>query len=418
MITTTDTTRDLSPTSLRSGGWLVRFDRRHRPAVERLAASSPRIEDLAETFPALLFALATGYADAERRQITLLLIRSGAPLREAAEILGLPWWLRRLPAQCFVEPLETIPDGAAFTLRIANLVPLDPAEAPAWLARTLFACHAVGESYALWIARQRRFPGGLIGEISESLLAAWAWHSLHPETPGHAVVRTLWSDTISLRRALDEAKAWSQRIDLAVALGTGIEDTWFPAGTHGAFEFVPLIRLEDFLAEAMAMNNCLDQFADQIRTGRSRVFSIRKGGRMVADVEIGAHDDDCAVPRIVQLRGPRNRRAGPEIWQATLSWLAGQAFRPLPRVVETADRTRRQQFIRAIWRPMMDSVKGTPMEKRVQALAFGKEISRSYRAFQGTPAAQRGRDGEREPRPGERGGRQAAVREWVQDGLD
>jgi hypothetical protein len=379
------------------------------------------MEELAETFPALLFALATGYSDARRRDTAHLLIRGGAPLRDIADLLGLPWWLRRLPPESFVEPLDFLPDGTAFALRIVNLVPSDPAEASAWLSRTLFAYHAVGEAYALWIARQRRFPGGVIGDISESLLAAWAWHSLHPRTPGQSVVRTPWSDAISLRRALEEAKSWSQRIDLAVALGAGIEDTWFPAGAFGPFEFVPLSRLEDFLSEALAMNNCLDQFADQVRTGRTRVFSIRKGGRIVADVEIGAHDDDCAVPRIVQLRGPRNRRAGPEIWQATLSWLAGQAFRPLPRIGEAADRTRRQQLIRAIWRPMMDSLKGTPMEKRLQAVAFGKEISRSFRAFQGTPETEAGRGADPvASRDRENSARAAPFQEagWVREGFD
>ena len=380
-----DTTRDLyhSPSGL--SGRVMRFSRTHRAAIESLAATSPRIGELAETFPGLLFALATGYGGAERRQEALRLIHAGAVLRDVADRVGVPWWLRRLPPEAFQFSLVGLPVGAAFSLRIGNLVPSEPDEAPAWLARTLFAYRTVGEGYALWIARQKRFPSGVAGEITETLLAAWAWHSLHPDTPAYPLLRTQWSDGVSLRRALEEAKAWSMRIDLAVALGTGIEDTWFPSGICGAHEFVALARLEQFLSEAQAMNNCLDQFADHVRQGRTRVFSIRKSGRIVADIEIGPHDDDCCVPRIVQLRGPRNRRVGPEIWQAALTWLAAQEFRPLPRVNETADRHRRQQLIRAIWRPLMDSLKGASGEKRVQALAFGKEVSRSFRAFQAAP---------------------------------
>lgn len=381
-----DTTREVSMHVLRRGGNLGRFTSRHRPEIEAQAALSPRFAELSVTFPALLFALSTGYADAELRDIARHTIRCGAPLRSAADAIGLPWWLRRLPPECFEEPLAEIPDGRAFGCRVANLVPDDPVEAARWFARVTTAFQCAGEEYALWIARQRRFPAGVVGGISESLLAAWAWHCLHPDTPGAGVVRCPWSDTMSLKRALEEAKAWSLRLDLAVAIGAGIEDSWFPAGTFGNFEFVPLVRLDDFLSESLAMNNCLDQFADQVRLGQTRVFSIRKGGRPVADVEIGAHDDDCAVPRIVQLRGPRNRRAGPEIWQAALAWLACQTFRPLPRAMETTDRQRRQQLIRAIWRPMMDCIKGKPVEGRLQALAFGQEVSRSYRAFQVAPS--------------------------------
>lgn len=404
MINLFDTTRDLyrSPSGL--GGWSSRFARPYRTAIDKLAASSPRIADLAETFPGLLFALATGYGGTDQRQEAVGLIHSGALLRDVADRIGLPWWLRRLPPESFKAPLSGLPDGTAFSLRISNIVPQDPEEAAAWLARTLFAYQTAGEVYALWIARQKRFPTGVAGEITETLLAAWAWHSLHPDTPAYPLLRTQWSDGISLKRALEEAKAWSMRIDLAVALGAGIEDTWFPGGASGPYEFVPLTRLDQFLSEALTMNNCLDQFADHVRHGRSRVFSIRKAGRVIADVEIGPHDDDCCVPRIVQLRGPRNRRVGPDVWQATLAWLAAQEFRPLPRINETADRHRRQQLIRAIWRPLLDDLKGTSSEKRVQALAFGKEVSRSFRAFQAATAAELSMGGEAPDvasRPGE-----------------
>ena len=388
MISSFETTRDLYHSPLGLSGRLTRFARPHRAAIESLAVSSPRVEELAETFPGLLFALATGFGGAKRRHEAVRLIHTGALLRDVTDLIGLPWWLRRLPPEAFQSPLDGLPNGVAFSLRIGNLVPSEPAETRAWLARTLFAHRTVGENYALWIARQKRFPSGVAGEITETLLAAWAWHSRHPDTPAYPLLRTQWSDGIGLRRALEEAKAWSRRIDLAVALGTGIEDMWFPGGMCGAVEFVPLARLEHFLSEAQAMNNCLDQFADQVRRGRSRVFSIRKAGRIVADIEIGPHDDDCCVPRIVQLRGPRNRRVGPEIWQVALTWLAAQEFRPLPRVNEATDRHRRQQLIRAIWRPLMDDLKGASGEKRVQALAFGKEVSRSFRAFQVAPATE------------------------------
>ena len=69
------------------------------------------MEDLAETFPALLFALSTGFGSAPKRDRSFDLICAGASLRYAADALGLPWWLRKLPAQAFTEPLPSFPAG-------------------------------------------------------------------------------------------------------------------------------------------------------------------------------------------------------------------------------------------------------------------------------------------------------------------
>jgi hypothetical protein len=100
-------------------------------------------------------------------------------------------------------------------------------------------------------------------------------------------------------------------------------------GKAAGFDFVALRTVEDFVAESEALENCLDQYADQLHTGLTAVFSIRKGARRVACVEIGLHDEEVSMPNIVQLRAARNRRAPPEIWQATYSWIGGQRLMPL-----------------------------------------------------------------------------------------
>ena len=40
--------------------------------------------------------------------------------------LGLPWWLRKLPPQAFVEPLPSLPTGEDYGLRISSLIPRAP----------------------------------------------------------------------------------------------------------------------------------------------------------------------------------------------------------------------------------------------------------------------------------------------------
>src|SRR5262245_63869628 len=94
----------------------------YRRLVRDFSNRASEIEDLAESFPALLFALSTGYGSTARRDRSLALVCSGAPLRQAADALGLPWWLRKLPPQAFVEPLPSFPAGEDYGLRISSLI--------------------------------------------------------------------------------------------------------------------------------------------------------------------------------------------------------------------------------------------------------------------------------------------------------
>ena len=352
---------------------IAQYSRPFRRQIGAVAAQSSRLEDLAESFPGLLFALATGYGTAGQRARAIRLIEAGAPLKAAAETLGLPYWLRRLAPDAFQEHLRALPHGPEVCRRIGALIPGAGADVAGWLQRVSRAhrnCHA---DFALWMARQRRFPSDIEASSIEALLAAWAWHAGRPDAPAHALLRKPWSETMSLKRSIAEAKLWSQRLNLAVALAGGVTDTWFEHGTIRGFQFVPLRTLDDFLSEAAAMNNCLDQYGDQVRFSHTRIFSVRKGGRRIANLEIGPHEDDALIPRIEQLRGPRNKRVPPEIWQATFTWLASQCYRPLPRELTQGERARRQQVSRSLWRPYLDALAEGGDEALLKALALGAD---------------------------------------------
>ena len=193
---------------------------------------------------------------------------------------------------------------------------------PVWLARVSHACEAGDLAYALWIARQHDLAGP--PEDLFAFMAAWAWFSGRPGLLGHRLLRRPWTPEMSFKRAREELAAWRQRLRLIECLGPGIESPWLADGTAAGFDFVALRTVDDFIAESEALENCLDQYADQLHTGLTAVFSIRKGARRVACVEIGLHDEEVSMPTIVQLRAARNRRAPPEIWQATYGWLGGQ----------------------------------------------------------------------------------------------
>lgn len=337
------------------------FHHRFRPAIAQLTAGRSAREDLAESFPALLFALASGFASAEARSATLAMIDDGASLRDAALRLGVPAWLRRLPAGALATPLPPFSLDTAVGQRMATLVPADAAAARIWLDAVIVGWRGCSEEFALWvagwIARQQRQAMLPFAERNMRLLAAWAWHADRPETLPHRLLRRPWTPAIGHRRAFDELIAWRQRIDLALVLAArrGRHDAP-AAGEALGYQFLPLESAEDFVTEADIMDNCLDQFADRLATRYSRVYSVRRHGRSVATIEIGAHDEEASMPAIRQLRAVRNRRAAPEIWQAAYAWLGSQTPRPVPALAARGDTAGLRAEARRLWEPYLAAV--------------------------------------------------------------
>ena len=63
------------------------FPQPYRKYVAGLSSCAPAVEDLADSFPALLFAMATGYSNVRRRQAAFEAIVAGHPLKVAAGFL-------------------------------------------------------------------------------------------------------------------------------------------------------------------------------------------------------------------------------------------------------------------------------------------------------------------------------------------
>ena len=347
---------------------LQAFHPAYRRFIAELTACSSELEDLADTFPALLFALVSDYATAGERERCFDLVGRGAPLREAADALRLPWWLRRLPASAFTVPLPVFPLDPEFCFRIANLLPRDTANTAVWLQRVSHAFETAGPDYALWMARQPDLAGP--PDDLFMFMAAWAWFSGKPGLPGHRLLRRPWTADMSFKRAREELAAWRQRLRLIECLGPGIERAWLADGPAAGFQFVALRTVDDFIAESEALENCLDQYADQLHTGLTAVFSIRKGARRVACVEIGLHDEEVTMPTIVQLRAARNRRAPPEVWQATFSWLGSQRLEPLSPLRCAPKPLKRIEARRELWRPYLEVLASTRYEPAFKRAVF------------------------------------------------
>lgn len=301
-----------------------RFHVSRRASVRRLVASSPRVLDLAVTFPGALHALAGRQPDRRRRK-ALDLIIAGAPLKDVAVALALPLWLRRLPPEAFTGPLRDIPNSETFARRIANHLPTTAENVSFWLQSISFGARACDEYFALWLAQQAIFMEEGNPEHLFGLLAAYAWFSSAEHSQARGLIVIPWRPEMALDTAVCAAKSWLNRMRLVLQLGRGmLNDPWLVPGEARGFTFVPLLDHAAILAEAHAMQNCADQYADRLARDKCRLFSIRRRGARVATLEIGPHPREPGVLAIAQLKARHNLPASAEAWQAAHTWMGSQ----------------------------------------------------------------------------------------------
>jgi hypothetical protein len=294
---------------------------RWRAAVSDLAYRIPHAADLADSYPALLFALSSGFGMPNARAAAVAQLAAGAPLTLIAETLGLAWWTRKLPAVALLEPLPPFPLDADFARRMANLVPTDASQCRPWLACVSQAVLSGGRSYGLWAGRHGVALSGTLGEQQQHILHAWVWLGWHPGTFGHALIRRPWSAEHGIKRILDEFTAFTQRVTLADALGTDHACRTVPDGPVDGFTFQTLSTPFDYIRAAAQLDNCLEQYGERLAQGTCSVALILANGRPVGCVEIGPHPTERTMPAIVQLRIAKNQRAPAAMWRAAYTWL-------------------------------------------------------------------------------------------------
>ncbi len=355
----------------------------YRRLVSALTASSTEMEDLADSFPALLFALATGYGTDRTRRAVEGLIEQGAPLKTACVAFGLPLWLRRVPAEALRHPLPPMPKDAEFGATMTARLPTDPKACALWLERVCLGLQLVGRDFALWVAREPRAMPPLTSDEDFQWLMAWSWASVNATSPGHRLLRTGWTPAVGWKKARDDMAVWKKRIDLVGALAGEVRDPWFDDAAVQGLQIVHLQSVQDFIAESMAMDNCLDQYAAHLAYGRVRIFSVRRQGKPIADVELTQRADEATMPCVSQIRGPRNRRAPPAIWQAVHAWLGAQPFRAI--AIEPTPLTATRAALKAFWKPYAQALTAEGLAQRV-GLPGREQTSEAARHESAQPA--------------------------------
>lgn len=302
-----------------------RFDQRARRTLRRLVYSSPRVADLVDVFPAAGYALATRRGAASQRRKAIQLVEDGAQLKEVARTLELPLWLRRLPPEAFRGELGAIPASDMFVRRISNHLPRRNDESALWLQSAVFGAKACNEYFSLWLASQPIYHGPADAGQLLGTLAAYAWFSGADGTRGQSLIVVPWRPEMALDTAVCAAKSWLNRIRLVLQLKPGtLSDPWLQPGEAMGLTFQPIADHMQILAEAQAMHNCADQYADRLAREKCRLFSVRRKGQRVATLEVGPHPREAGVLTVTQLKARHNMPASTEVWQAAHAWLSGQ----------------------------------------------------------------------------------------------
>lgn len=337
---------------------IAEFQASVRPRIAHLTLDTPALEDLAESFPGLLFALSSNYNNTAMRELAIEMTLRGANLRHIADALELPMWLRRLPPAAFTEVLPRLPSDTEFALRLGSFIPNDRRRAAAWLTAVSDAYLTGGREFALWTARAWCTLVAAAPPNRAGLVAAWHWFSLNPGSYGHSLLRSAFDPRMTASGAVEEFNVWMKRVALVEWLGAGGVEPWIPDARLGAYEFQMLRRAEDFIATAAELDNCLEQFATRLGNGMSSVAKIMRGERVVACIEIGLHDTDQSMPAIVQLRGHKNKKVPAEVWRKAYDWLSHAPIEPFQADRLTPTPASRMAARQDLWLPFIVALEG------------------------------------------------------------
>ena len=219
---------------------LARFAEPYRPAISRLANRHPRLADLANSFPALLFAIAVSPRGFDPERVIARVI-AGQPLAELAALARVPMWTRKLHPRILTAPLPVLPDSPSFARQIGNHLPLRNRQDAPWLDVIADAARWGHDDLAVWFARHYASRDASAAILRRHAIAAWAWHCRSPDAPASAMLGVRWAPGMSCNTALDLFWRWIPAISFQLLLhDRDIVDHWAIPATVDGFAFAPI----------------------------------------------------------------------------------------------------------------------------------------------------------------------------------
>lgn len=310
----------------------------YREKIYRAAAQSRRALQLTSTFP-LLAVIVYGDRHLVRsntdfnsswqqteefdalRQSAAELVEKGAPLRDIAAALGVPFVLRRIKPGAAHHGRDIFFEHPEWLAFMPDTLP----RARIWMAAVQWAHKNGSEDFAEWTARRvSEIPGGL--EQVGSLLPDLSDWVCAPEGAGSQYVTRRFVPTMSLRTVMRLSAEWHEAVASHMS-GPDIvfPSPWYPAAKIGDYGIIPIDNSADLYREGAAMHHCVGTYSESVRHGTLYVYSVRKAGECVAIFSLVRGGYSASLSEI---RGPCNAKPPDKIVAAVKQWLRAQPRLP------------------------------------------------------------------------------------------
>lgn len=311
---------------------LTRFSHLKPETVQRCAMISPRIGQLATSFPLAFAALTERTIPLEVRLAAVQLALTGAPLVAIADMLSIPFALRSVPPEGCPDRLYYAPWTSRASKALPPFIPKDPQQAALWLKAITFARLFGDEEIAFWVARHHvlLLPGRMNATHLRPLVMH-AWASRHdPELIGPC---PRWTSLVQPVTALERCDFWIKYLNAVVDLGPDTRiPPILPNTKVGKLTLHPLDSAFALVEEAIAMGHCVNDYAEMLADGSSRLFSIRSGHARIATMEVRWRDDNGML-KLAQIHGPCNDPVSPVLACQMSEFLRRQSPVPPPQPI-------------------------------------------------------------------------------------
>jgi hypothetical protein len=330
-----------------------RFSEHQRWRIYLATTNSPRMFQLADTFP-LLLDMITSAPDELRDEATRL-VEAGARLKMIADRMRVPMVLRRVAPGVTWLARHVLADRTRHSLS-NTMAPLVAAFMPAgtraqrrWLW-ALYHASQIGGPYLEWVARHGGELGARVEQIRAQVhdIGDWVAASYAASVPAHLhqailhhhglglpiggtrphCITRQFSADMSVRTVRELAAEWHEAVALAAPeSGVELPPPWRDVATVDDLEIVPLATALEICAEGRAMHHCVRSYIPKVAAGECYIFSARRGGQRIATIEVQRQSD--GVVRIIQMRGPCNALVAKATQHVLRRWCAQRnAWRP------------------------------------------------------------------------------------------
>ena len=317
-----------------------RFPLKRRGEVYQAITASPRMLQLADTFPALLAGIVG--APGPVRDEAVGLVERGAKLGVLAEHARLPLALRKcrpgvvgMALSLHADRLTGDPDVDLGRL-VRAFLPATTQAQRRWFGAVRQAWH-IGGPYLDWVARHalelgatRAAAGASVSDIADWVRAGYIAgipkHTLraigqHVGTEGVGFVTRAFCPSMAVRTVRDLSGAWHEAVALSGTYAQkALPPPWRDAETIAGLTITPLSTAAEIAAEGRAMHHCAKTLIPKVACGEAYLFGVRRGDKRIATVEVGRSYGSVAI---AQMRGLSNALLDSDL-QRTLRRWAGQ----------------------------------------------------------------------------------------------